>query len=157
MSAGNASGWVKFTDKYADLDTIRPKPDSRPTEVEQLAYDIAKADLESVILAIIALEEPVSGNEILEGTLESVTGLQLSPGTVYPQLHDLEQWGYIERTELPTGHLWTIADVELTERKLSRVADQLHALAKLLRIGAAASDGTGIDDETHLKLLVEHS
>ena len=144
-------GWVPYTDEHTDGD---PPTTLDATAVRSLAWDIARADLKSVLLALVAIHEPTSGKELLQDHLAAVSK-QCSPGTLYPKLHDLEEEGYLERTDLcGREQRWMVANTEATEERLTQAAAQLTALAQLLQFAATASDGEGFDQDRRLELLL---
>ncbi|ARS90612.1 PadR family transcriptional regulator [Natrarchaeobaculum aegyptiacum] len=59
--------------------------------VEQVAFEdaLVKGNLEEVLLVLIAMHEEAHGDQLLTD-LERLFDARLSPGTVYPCLHDLE-------------------------------------------------------------------
>lgn len=59
--------------------------------VGEVAFDdaLVKESLDELLLMLIALHEETHGDELLTD-LECIFGAHLSPGTVYPRLHELE-------------------------------------------------------------------
>ena len=53
-----------------------------------------KDELESIVLALV-LREPMCGTDIIK-TIHNKFGVLLSPGTIYPLLHDLEKEGLLK-------------------------------------------------------------
>ena len=61
-----------------------------PTDEVQFDDAIIKENLDEILLLLIALHEETHGKELLSD-LTHLFGTQLSPGTVYPSLHRLEE------------------------------------------------------------------
>ncbi|MGQ9787722.1 MAG: PadR family transcriptional regulator [Candidatus Hadarchaeaceae archaeon] len=61
---------------------------------EVVFSSLVKCELECVILALL-LCKPMSGTDIIK-TVHEKFGLLLSPGTVYPLLHNLERKGLVQ-------------------------------------------------------------
>jgi hypothetical protein len=59
-----------------------------------------KADLGELLLTLVAGRSTEANGKHLMDDLTQVFGADLSPGTVYPQLHDLEETGLLECHEL---------------------------------------------------------
>ena len=59
--------------------------------VDEMAFDdaLVKETLDELLLMLITLHEETHGDELLTD-LERLFDAQLSPGTVYPRLHELE-------------------------------------------------------------------
>jgi hypothetical protein len=56
----------------------------------QFDEEMVKANLESILVTLVALQEQGTHGKALMGDLATLFDAQLSPGTVYPSLHDLE-------------------------------------------------------------------
>ncbi|ADD04899.1 PadR family transcription regulator [Natrialba magadii ATCC 43099] len=63
------------------------------TEVE-FTDELVKHNLDEILLLLIALHDGSHGNELLSD-LSQHFETTLSPGTVYPALHDLQEAGYL--------------------------------------------------------------
>lgn len=58
---------------------------------------LVRADLENVILALV-IKQPMCGIDMIK-TIHARFGLLLSPGTIYPLLHDLERQGLVRHSK----------------------------------------------------------
>ncbi len=65
-----------------------------PTDEVSFDEDLVKANLEEILLLCIALHGETHGKQLL-ADLSRLFNAQLSPGTVYPSLHDLEEAGLL--------------------------------------------------------------
>ena len=61
-------------------------------DVEEVVFEdaLVKGNLEEFLLVLIAIHEEAHGDQLLTD-LERIFDARLSPGTVYPCLHDLEE------------------------------------------------------------------
>jgi DNA-binding PadR family transcriptional regulator len=97
-----------------------------------------KHDLEALVLSIVALDGPTHGKGVMD-TLAEEFDNDLSPGTVYPSLHDLEESGLLERHELVRTKQYTIADEERALARLRAAMEQHRELAALLEVALERS------------------
>jgi DNA-binding PadR family transcriptional regulator len=97
-----------------------------------------KHDLEALVLSIIALDGPTHGKGVMN-TLAEAFDNDLSSGTVYPSLHDLEEAGLLERHELVRTKQYAIADEERALARLRAAMEQHRELAALLEVALEAS------------------
>ena len=67
--------------------------------------------------------------------LEAVFGADLSPGVVYPRLHELEEEGLLEVQELVRTKEYRIADGERVRERIEGAMRQHLALAAVFRNG----------------------
>jgi DNA-binding PadR family transcriptional regulator len=67
------------------------------------------AHLDMVLLLLIAVRGEVCGKELLQD-LRRTFGVDLSPGTVYPHLSDLQDSGELTSRELKQRKLYSLAD-----------------------------------------------
>jgi hypothetical protein len=72
-----------------------------------------KANLNEILLMLVALRDSQTHGKGLMEDLEQVFGADLSPGTVYPRLHELEEEGILEVQELVRTKEYRIDDAEL--------------------------------------------
>ncbi|WP_255196027.1 helix-turn-helix transcriptional regulator [Halorarius litoreus] len=69
-----------------------------------------KANLNEILLMLVALRDSQTHGKGLMEDLERVFGADLSPGTVYPRLHELEEEGVLEVQELVRTKEYRIDD-----------------------------------------------
>ena len=78
---------------------------------------IVKENLDEILLMLIAHRSSDTHGKSLMGDLATIFGTRLSPGTVYPQLHELEDDGLLRVQELVRTKEYQVDDEEeLTER-----------------------------------------
>ena len=101
---------------------------------EEFRFDDAmiKENLEAILLGLISVRDGAHGKRLM-GDLADVFGAQLSPGTVYPRLHDLEAAGVLQVHELVRTKEYTIADEERARKRMKRAMGQHLALGAVFR------------------------
>ena len=78
--------------------------------------------LDEILLAVIALsDEETHGTGLMEA-LSRLFDAQLSPGTVYPRLHDLESDGTLTVHELVQTKQYSIDDTETAASQIEQAA-----------------------------------
>ncbi|RQG94429.1 helix-turn-helix transcriptional regulator [Natrarchaeobius chitinivorans] len=61
-----------------------------PTDEVEFDEDIVKENVDEILLMLIALRDGTHGEQLISD-LSSFFGTQLSPGTIYPSLHELNE------------------------------------------------------------------
>jgi hypothetical protein len=97
---------------------------------DDFAFDEAtvKANLDEILLMLVALRESQTHGKGLMEDLERVFGAELSPGTVYPRLHELEEEGALQVQELVRTKEYRIDDFELCREEVEAAMRQHLAL-----------------------------
>ena len=130
-------------------DTERPEshdPPSRDAITESLdpvIDDVVDGDtavddglvtqsLEEILLAMIAVADGGTHGTGLMEELEAQFGAELSPGTVYPRLHELEADGTLQMHELVQTKQYGIADDAAAKEQIATSAYQHLALGLFL-------------------------
>ena len=89
---------VAFHDKLvlttSDTTMLAAESLDRAGLVAELVQRFVKDELETIVLALV-LRRPMCGTDIIK-TLHSKFNVLLSPGTIYPLLHDLEKKGLLK-------------------------------------------------------------
>ena len=102
-------------------------------------FDIESAlvteSLDEVLLVLVGLGEEGTHGKGLMSDLETVFGTDLSPGVVYPRLHELEEEGLLEVQELVRTKEYRIADGERVRERIEGAMRQHLALAAVFRNG----------------------
>ena len=102
-------------------------------------FDIESAlvteSLDEVLLVLVGLGEEGTHGKGLMSDLETVFGADLSPGVVYPRLHELEEEGLLEVQELVRTKEYRIADGERVRERIEGAMRQHLALAAVFRNG----------------------
>lgn len=97
-----------------------------------------KGNLETILLAIIADEEPVYGLEIAREIAARTQGdLDLAPGSLYPPLHRLQKKGWVEvETRVSphgSGHVSYYSITEAGRKGLAAEREDTRAFMRTLR------------------------
>lgn len=103
-----------------DGDTVEQRSEAILASVTETLFDdefafdeeTVKANLDEILLMLVALRENQTHGKGLMEDLEHVFGVELSPGTVYPRLHELEEKGVLQVQELVRTKEYRIDDVE---------------------------------------------
>ncbi|WP_339105750.1 helix-turn-helix transcriptional regulator [Haloterrigena salinisoli] len=102
-----------------------------PTDDVQFDEALIKENLDEILLLLIALHEETHGKELLSD-LTHLFGAQLSPGTVYPSLHDLEDEDVLSMHAKVRTKEYSIADEEFVRATVERTMVQHLAFGLLL-------------------------
>jgi DNA-binding HxlR family transcriptional regulator len=105
---------------------------SRTLDVESA---LVTESLDEVLLVLVGLGEEGTHGKGLMSDLETVFGADLSPGVVYPRLHELEEEGLLEVQELVRTKEYRIADGERVRERIEGAMRQHLALAAVFRNG----------------------
>ncbi|MFB6224704.1 MAG: helix-turn-helix transcriptional regulator [Haloarcula sp.] len=89
--------------------------------------------LEEVLLAMIAVADSGTHGTGLMEKLATQFGTELSPGTVYPRLHDLEAQDTLRMHEMVQTKQYAISDPETAAEQISEAAYQHLALGLFLQ------------------------
>jgi hypothetical protein len=90
--------------------------------------ETVKANLDEILIMLVALRESQTHGKGLMEDLERVFGAELSPGTVYPRLHALEEEGVLQVQELVRTKEYRIDDPELCRERVEEAMRQHLAL-----------------------------
>lgn len=88
--------------------------------------------LDEVLLVLIAVREGGCGKELRQD-IRRLFGADLSPGTVYPHLNDLEEDGVLGVKELSRQKMYYISDEETAFDAIESVVNQLFATSLVLK------------------------
>ncbi|OLZ39724.1 PadR family transcriptional regulator [Natrinema saccharevitans] len=102
-----------------------------PTDEVQFDEAIIKENLDEILLMLIALHEETHGKELLSD-LTHLFGAQLSPGTVYPSLHNLEDEDVLSMHAKVRTKEYSIDDEEYVRATVERTMVQHLAFGLLL-------------------------
>ena len=102
-----------------------------PTDDVQFDEALIKENLDEILLMLIALHEETHGKELLSD-LTHLFGAQLSPGTVYPSLHNLEEEGVLSMHAKVRTKEYSIADEDVVRATVERTMVQHLAFGLLL-------------------------
>lgn len=102
-----------------------------PTDDVQFDEAIVKENLDEILLMLISLHEETHGKELLSD-LSNHFGAQLSPGTVYPSLHSLEEEDVLSMHAKVRTKEYSVADPEAVRSTVERSMVQHLSFGLLL-------------------------
>ena len=130
--------------------SVRMTPEQRSEvlleHVEQALFDgegfafdesTVKSNLEEIMLVLVAHRSANANGKSLMGDLTTIFGTRLSPGTVYPQLHDLEEDGVLQVQELVRTKEYQVDDEDALVERVSAAMEQHLTLGLFLRAALA--------------------
>lgn len=94
----------------------------------QFDESLVKHSLDELLLVLVALREDGTHGKGLMEDLAELFDARLSPGTVYPRLHDLEDDDVLEMHELVRTKEYRIADPDETRARIEAAMSQHLAL-----------------------------
>ncbi len=92
---------------------------------------LVKESLDELLVVLVALSDGSTHGKGLMGDLADAFGVHLSPGTVYPKLHDLADEGILEMHELVRTKEYRIADPEAARERVEGALQQHFALGAI--------------------------
>lgn len=100
---------------------------------EELHLDdgMVKQSLDELLVMLIALRTKDAHGKGIMGDLNRFFGTNLSPGTVYPALHDLEESGVLQVHELVQTKEYTVGDGAAARENLREAMRQHFAMGVL--------------------------
>lgn len=95
---------------------------------EEFGFDdeIVKQNLDEILIALIALRDGTHGKALIDD-LSALFDAQLSPGTVYPRLHDIEDEDVLSMHELVRTKEYSVDDESAARSQVERA--MYHHLA----------------------------
>lgn len=104
-------------------------------ETPAVALDeaVVKDNLDAILLALVRTTDGETHGKALMNRLSSLFGVHLSPGTLYPRLHALEESGLLRVQERVRTKEYSVADGEAVEEFVERTARQHLVLGRMLR------------------------
>lgn len=126
QSSGALDGETE-EDPAADTAAILTETARSINGTDQLDVDdgLVKQSLDELLVMLIALRTNDAHGKGIMGDVNRFFGTQLSPGTVYPTLHDLEERGLLEVHELVQTKEYFLRD-EAAAREAVREAMRQH-------------------------------
>ena len=115
---------------------------------DRLAVDegLVKQSLPELLTALVELRTSETHGKRVMDDLEEFFGVDLSPGTVYPVLHDLEEEGLLSVHELVQTKEYSVEDPETAAEMLRRTMGQHLALGLVFQRALEARDDGNDDD-----------
>lgn len=99
----------------------------------RLDEQMVKENLDEILLLLIAARESDRHGKALIGDLTTVFDAHLSPGTVYPQLHELDELDILDVKPLVRTKEYEIADEEAMTDRIESAMRQHLAMGMFLR------------------------
>lgn len=109
--------------------------DVAPSADFEFDQEVVKQNLDEILLLLISLRERDTHGKGLMEDLDRLFDSRLSPGTVYPRLHDLEESDLLEMQEMVRTKEYRINDEETTREQVTSAMYQHVALGMLLYRG----------------------
>jgi len=147
---GEQSGGVSVDRLYREIageasDDAETEPGRQSEEVldsvldslfpdEEFVFDeeTVKSDLDELLITLVALRESETHGKGLMEDLSQLFDARLSPGTVYPRLHDLEEDEILEMQELVRTKEYRIGDLDASRERVEDSMRQHLALGFFL-------------------------
>ena len=95
--------------------------------------ETVKGDLGEILLTLVAGRSSETNGKRLMEDLERVFDAELSPGTVYPKLHDFEEAGLLERHDLVRTKEYQLEDPDACRERVSEEMRQHLVLGLFYR------------------------
>jgi len=102
----------------------------------RLDESIINEGLEEILLVLISMRTEDTNGKTLMSDLIRLFDAQLSPGTVYPTLHELEQDETLEMFELVRSKEYRVEDRAAARAKVTEAARQYLALGAFFYLSA---------------------
>jgi hypothetical protein len=112
---GAAPESVQMADEFLDevLESFDPESEFSFSE------ETVKGDLGEILLSLVAHRSTETNGKRLMEDLGRVFDADLSPGTVYPQLHEFEEAGLLERHELVRTKEYQLDDTDACRDRIA--------------------------------------
>lgn len=94
----------------------------------QFRESVVKENLDEILLLLVAHRSSETNGKSLMSDLATVFDTRLSPGTLYPQLHELEDDGLLQAQELVRTKEYCIDDEEALVERVTAAMEQHLAL-----------------------------
>lgn len=99
----------------------------------QFEEETVKGSLDELLLLLVGLRDGGTHGKGLMDDLSTLFDAQLSPGTVYPRLHDLEEGDLLEMHELVRTKEYRIDDRDAAREQIAAAMRQHLALGLFLQ------------------------
>ena len=132
----------------SDTTMLAAEPLDRAGLVAESVQRFVKDELETIVLALV-LREPMCGTDIIK-TIHSKFNMLLSPGTIYPLLHDLEKKGLLKCEYGVKTKTYKLA--EAAEEKIRKMLEEhvraswfLSRFLQMAGVGGRAPEHSNFD------------
>jgi len=137
VTLGQLYNELRSGDVISDTDGVRLVPEQHSEAVLedvtstlfgqsgfQFRESVVKENLEEILLLLVAHRSSETNGKSLMSDLAAVFDTRLSPGTLYPQLHDLEDEGLLQAQELVRTKEYRIDDEDALAERVTAAAEQ---------------------------------
>ncbi|MFB6165786.1 MAG: helix-turn-helix transcriptional regulator [Haloarculaceae archaeon] len=127
-AVGTAAPEGPASDREVDPERVLSSVMERLAVEESFAFDdeIVKQNLDEILVALIALRDGTHGKALIDD-LSRLFDAKLSPGTVYPRLHDIEDDGVLSMHELVRTKEYSVDDADAARERIEQA--MYHHLA----------------------------
>lgn len=141
-----------LNEQRGSVDAVDPiETDGSPPEGEGIAFggaglddELVKAYLDEILLVLILAHGGACGQDLIRDLYRM--GCSLSPGTVYPHLHDLDDEGVLKMHKKRQTKQFRVEDRQKIEARIRAAAANLGTLRSIFvafdRQAADADDGS---------------
>jgi len=99
----------------------------------QFRESVVKENLDEILLLLVAHRSAETNGKSLMSDLAAVFDTRLSPGTLYPQLHELDDEGLLQAQELVRTKEYQVDDKEALVERITAATEQHLALGLFLQ------------------------
>lgn len=137
VTLGQLYNELRSGDVVSDTDGVRLVPEQHSEAVLedvtstlfgqsgfQFRESVVKENLDEILLLLVAHRSSETNGKSLMSDLAAVFDTRLSPGTLYPQLHELEDEGLLKAQELVRTKEYRIDDEEALAERVTAAAEQ---------------------------------
>jgi hypothetical protein len=137
VTLGQLYNELRSGDVISDTDGVRLVPEQHSEAVLedvtstlfgqsgfQFRESVVKENLDEILLLLVAHRSSETNGKSLMSDLAAVFDTRLSPGTLYPQLHELEDEGLLQAQELVRTKEYRIDDEEALAERVTAAAEQ---------------------------------
>ncbi len=141
VTLGQLYNELRSGDVVSDTDGVRLVPEQHSEAVLddvtatlfgqsnfQFRESVVKENLDEILLLLVAHRSSEANGKSLMSDLATVFDTRLSPGTLYPQLHELEDEGLLQAQELVQTKEYCIDDEEALVEQITDAMEQHLAL-----------------------------
>lgn len=120
-------------DREVDPEQVLASVMDRLAVEESFAFDdeVVKQNLDEILIALISLRDGTHGKALIDD-LSRLFDAQLSPGTVYPRLHDIEDEDVLSMHELVRTKEYSVEDADAARDRIERAMHHHLALGLFL-------------------------
>lgn len=115
-----------FEDRDIQDSPVQERFDEIVEELFDVEFDrsFVTDNLESILLLFVSLKDDDTHGMGLIREIDAVFGVELSPGIVYPKLHDLQEEGLVRNQELVHTKAYEVTDESTTASRIDDATRQ---------------------------------